>query len=133
MPPLCRRRFLPAVAAACLAGLASAPAATIAQSASANGETLFRARCGACHSLEPGQNRVGPHLAELADRRAGTVEGARYSAALRNSGAVWNAESLDAFLASPRQAVPGTTMTVGLTNTGQRAAIIDFLLSRNRR
>lgn len=126
MPPILHRRFLLAVVPAFLAAL---PTATLAQDPSVDGERLFLTRCGACHSLEPGQNRAGPHLAELADRPAGTVEGARYSNALRSSGMVWNAGALDAFLANPRQAVPGTTMTVSLANAGQRAAIIEFLLS----
>lgn len=130
MPPTLHRRFLLAVI---LAVLAAAPTATLAQDPSGDGERLFRARCGACHSLEPGQNRIGPHLADLADRTAGTVEGARYSNALQSSGTVWTAEALDAFLANPRQAVPGTTMTVSLTNAGQRAAIIEFLLSPHSR
>lgn len=123
-----RRRL---VLAAALAGLAGAPTTALAQSAAAEGETLFRARCAACHSLEAGQSRIGPHLADLAGRTAGTAEGARYSPALRNSGVVWNAETLDAFLANPRQAVAGTTMTVSLPNPTQRAAIVDFLLAQN--
>ena len=137
MQPPPRRRsplaFFTLFLAGFLASLATAPVTAFAQGASNDGERLFRARCGACHSLEPGQNRVGPHLAELADRIAGTIEGARYSAALQDSGTVWTAESLDVFLASPRQAIPGTTMSVGLANAGQRAAIIDFLLSADRR
>jgi cytochrome c len=95
----------------------------------AEGETLFRARCAACHSLEPGQSRIGPALVGLAGRTAGAVEGARYSSALRDSGLVWNAETLEAFLANPREAVPGTTMAVSLPNAAQRAAVVDFLLA----
>ncbi|CCV13940.1 cytochrome c family protein [Mesorhizobium sp. STM 4661] len=117
-------------ARAFLAGLLAAaglllPAAASAQQA--DGERLFRQRCGTCHSLEPGQNRVGPHLSGVVGRTAGSVEGARYSAAMRESGIVWDAQSLDTFLAAPRQMVQGTTMTVGLPNAEQRAAIIAFL------
>jgi cytochrome c len=46
------------------------------------GERLFRTRCASCHSLNPGENRVGPHLSGLVGRSAGSVEGARYSKAL---------------------------------------------------
>lgn len=101
------------------------PAAASAQQA--DGERLFRQRCGACHTMEPGQNRVGPHLSGVIGRSAGSVEGARYSAAMQESGIVWDARSLDTFLAAPRQMVQGTTMTVGLPNAEQRAAIITYL------
>lgn len=103
------------------------PAAASAQQA--DGERLFRQRCSACHTMDPGQNRVGPHLSGVVGRTAGNVEGARYSAAMRESGIVWNAQSLDTFLAAPRQMVQGTTMTVGIPNAVQRAAIIAYLES----
>ncbi|RCS24752.1 cytochrome c family protein [Phyllobacterium salinisoli] len=101
------------------------PAAASAQQA--DGERLFRQRCGACHSLEPGQNRAGPHLSDVIGRKAGSIEGARYSAALRESDIVWDSQSLDTFLTAPRQMVPGTQMTVGVPNAAQRAAIITYL------
>ncbi|MPZ10508.1 MAG: c-type cytochrome [Kiloniellaceae bacterium] len=96
------------VLATVLAGPDGPSTAVLGQNLVAEGETLFRARCAACHSLEPGQSRIGPALAGLAGRTAGIVEGARYSSALRDSGLVWNAETLEAFLANPREAVPGT-------------------------
>jgi cytochrome c len=92
------------------------------------GERLFRQRCASCHTTQEGQNRVGPHLASLEGRAAGSVQGARYSAPLRSSGLVWDAASLDRFLANPRQTVPGTSMTAGLPNEAQRRAVIGFLL-----
>ena len=99
----------------------------VASAQQADGERLFRQRCGACHTMEPGQNRVGPHLSGIVGRTAGSVEGARYSDAMRESGIVWDAQSLDTFLAAPRQMVQATTMTVGLPNAEQRAAIIAYL------
>lgn len=101
------------------------PAAASAQQA--DGERLFRQRCGTCHSLDAGQNRAGPHLSGIIGRAAGSVEDARYSAAMRDSNIVWDNESLDTFLAAPRQMVPGTSMTVGIPNAEQRAAIIAYL------
>ncbi|RWM78630.1 MAG: c-type cytochrome [Mesorhizobium sp.] len=116
------RAFLAALLAA--AGLLLPDAASAQQ---ADGERLFRQRCGACHSLEPGQNRSGPHLSGVVGRTAGNVEGARYSAALRESDIVWDGGTLDTFLAAPRQMVPGTSMTVGVPNAAQRAAIVGYL------
>lgn len=118
------RARLPLTALLMSAGLLL-PAAASAQQA--DGERLFRQRCSACHTMDAGQNKVGPHLSSVVGRAAGSVEGARYSAAMRESGIVWDAQSLDTFLAAPRQMVQGTTMTVGLPNAEQRAAIIAYL------
>ena len=111
------------------AALLGAPLPSFAQDAAA-GERAFRTRCATCHSVEPGQNRAGPSLAGVIGRKAGSVEGARYSQALRDSGVTWDAQSLDGFLADPRGTVPGTSMTVRLTDATQRAAIIAYLSGR---
>ena len=114
-------------AAAVLIGLAAAAAP--GRGAPADGEGQYKARCASCHAVEAGQNRLGPHLAGVVGRPAGTVEGARYSAALKNAGFVWDAATLDAYLANPRQAVPGTSMPVGVPNAGQRTQVIEYLQS----
>ena len=120
LPPL--RFALTALLAA--VGLLLSAAASAQQ---ADGERLFRQRCGTCHSMEAGQNRAGPHLSGIIGRAAGTVEGARYSTAMQDSNIVWDDQSLDGFLAAPRRMVPGTSMTVGIPNAAQRAAIISYL------
>lgn len=107
--------------------LALLPTCSIAQQSAAEGERVFRTQCAACHSVEAGQNRVGPHLAGVVGRKAGGVEGARYSPALKASAMVWDEETLEAFLANPRETVPGTTMTIGVRNADQRAAVIAYL------
>lgn len=91
------------------------------------GERLFRQRCASCHTLQPDQNRVGAHLSGAFGRTAGQVDGARYSEALRNTGIVWDDQSLGRFLANPRRAVSGTTMTVAVPNARERQAIVLFL------
>lgn len=93
----------------------------------AEGERLFRTRCGTCHTLEVGQNRAGPNLAGLFGRAAGSVEGARYSPAMKSSGITWTEQTLDTYLANPRIAVSGTTMTIAVPDATQRAAIIAYL------
>ena len=88
------KRTLPAALAATQWLLA--PAAP-AQDLAAQGEQLFRSRCGSCHTVQPGVNRVGPSLAGVIGRRAGSVEGARYSRALQSSNITWDEHALDAF------------------------------------
>ncbi len=105
-----------------------APFVASAQQAG-DGERLFRQRCAACHALEAGQNKAGPHLDGLIGRKAGSVEGARYSRALQGAEITWDEQTLDGFLANPRKAVSGTTMVVGVPNEAQRKAIIAYLKS----
>lgn len=91
----------------------------------AHGKTLF-SRCSTCHTVT-NQNKVGPTLAGVVGRKAGTVEGARYSKALPASGIVWDDQNLDSFLTDPAKLVPGTTMMVKLPNPQDRADIIAYL------
>ncbi len=83
----------------------------------------------ACHALQPGQHRVGPSLANVWGRKAGTAEGFnRYSQAMKDSDVVWNAETLDAYLADPKGFMPGNNMTYpGVQSAEQRAHIIAYL------
>ena len=96
------------------------------------GEQIY-ARCAACHAIEA--NRTGPQHCGLFGRRAGTAPGFdTYSKAMRDSKIVWNGGSLEAFLAAPTQAVPGTTMAlVGMTSAAERTAIINYLKSAPKR
>ena len=84
-------------------------------------------RCQACHALD--RNRTGPKHCGLLGRAAGAAAGFRgYSAALKGSGIVWDAESLDRFLADPLGTVPGTRMGyAGVKDPQERADLIAFL------
>ena len=121
-------RFLAALACSVLALSAVEPSAR-AQDA-ATGERLFRTRCASCHSLEPGQNRIGPSLNGVIGRKAGSVEGARYSQGMRDLGITWDAAQIDTFLANPRVMVKGSTMTISVTNAADRAALTAYLQSQ---
>jgi len=106
------------------------PSVSPAQEASmADGQRLFQMRCGACHTVQPGQNRAGPSLAGVFGRKAGTVAGARYSDALKKADITWSEETLGAYLDNPRGLVPNTTMTVSLRDAAQRDAVIAYLRS----
>ncbi|WP_274858121.1 c-type cytochrome [Sinorhizobium meliloti] len=90
------------VVIAALVSLAVSGHATPALSQeAAPGQKLFQQRCGACHQLETPRNGVGPHLLGVVGRTAGSVDGFRYSAALKGSGIAWTAETLETFLSNP--------------------------------
>lgn len=84
-------------------------------------------QCRVCHSVEPGQNGIGPSLAGVVGRRAGSLGGFAYSADMRSLGSTWNDGTLDRYLADPSGMVPSTTMAIGPLDATQRRAIIAYL------
>jgi len=95
----------------------------------AAGKTVFT-KCMACHSIEEGVNRVGPHLQGVVGRDAGSVEDFNYSDANRNSGITWSREILFDYLVAPQQYIPGTRMAFpGLKDPQDRADLIAYLES----
>ena len=91
----------------------------------AKGEAIYD-RCLACHSLT--RNRTGPKHCGLLGRLSGSVDGFDYSPAMRGAAIVWDAASLDAFLADPLAVVPETTMGYdGVKDARERADLIAFL------
>jgi len=94
-----------------------------------NGRLLF-SRCGICHALthEGSKGKKGPALAGLFGRKAGSVKGFKYSAAMRKKSVVWSEATLDAYLAKPSAYVPGTTMIYsGLRRKSDRRDVIAYL------
>ena len=87
-------------------------------------------QCTACHSIEAGRTVFGPSLAGVAGRRAGSLPGYNYSAALRSSGLTWNAATLDRWLTAPQRTVPGTKMPfAGIPDPARRKQVVDYLLT----
>jgi cytochrome c len=101
-----------------------------AEASADRGEQIFNA-CAACHSLQPNRNMTGPSLAELWNRKAGTLPSfRRYSDALKSSGITWNDKTLDQWITDPQQLIAGNQMTFrGLPDRQKRADLLVFLKS----
>ncbi len=109
------------------AGDAAGFAAMVAAADVAKGEKVFK-KCKACHALDDGNNRVGPHLYNLLDRDIAGVDGFKYSDALAGKGGTWTADELSAFLEKPKGYAPGTKMSfAGLRKEEDRAAVIAYI------
>lgn len=89
------------------------------------GRALYESRCIGCHSLDA--NRVGPKHRGLFGRVAGTVPGYAYSPALRDARLVWDAASLERWLADPGRFLPGQRMNYSVSDAGDRADLIRYL------
>lgn len=71
---------------------------------------------------------AGPDLAGIVGRKAGSVEDFTYSIALGQAGFSWSEEQLHAYLKSPINFLPGTTMPFGgLKRAEERTNLICFL------
>jgi cytochrome c len=112
------------------AAFAFAPVTASAHDAEA-GQRVFN-QCRACHTInQGGRNGVGPNLWGHYDRRAGSVEGFRYSANMRqlaDGGLTWNEENLRRYLTNPKDLVPQGSMAFnGIRNEEQLTNLIAWL------
>jgi len=91
--------------------------------------------CTACHSFDAGgARRTGPNLHGLLGQPAGQRPSFASSAAMKKSGIVWTANTLDAFIADPNAVVPGNRMGFrGEPDAAKRRAIIAYMTREGAR
>src|SRR5262245_16538600 len=116
----------------CLCLVAALPLVTFVGPAVADdnvgaGQEIFQAQCSACHSNQAGVNGIGPSLAGVAGRKAGSLPGFHFTPALQGSGLTWNADTFIQFLADPSKLVPGTAMTVMVPEAKGRGQLFAYL------
>ena len=97
--------------------------------ASAERGQVIAKRCAACHTFnKDGANKIGPNLYGVLDRALGAADGYGYSKALKAKGGAWDYQSLDLFLAKPKDFIKGTKMVFpGIKKAQQRADLIVYL------
>jgi cytochrome c len=117
-----------ATALAALASLVITSQSMAAEGNPSRGQRVFGA-CAACHSLQPDQNMTGPSLADLWNRKAGSLPSfARYSEALKSANIVWDDKTLDQWISDPQHFMPGNQMTfAGIKDARQRADLLAYL------
>ncbi|MBX6324253.1 MAG: cytochrome c family protein, partial [Rhodospirillaceae bacterium] len=104
--------------------------ATLLQSADPTEGQKVAKKCAVCHTFEKGApNKVGPNLYGVVGGPHAHKEDFKYSEAMSKlHDQPWTYEALDAFLTSPKDAVPGTKMAFpGLRKPEERAAVIAYL------
>ena len=108
-----------------------------AEGDAARGERAFL-RCYSCHSVDPSETSKlqGPSLYRVVGRRAASIAGFDYSEAMQEraaTGLVWDAATLERYIADPEGMVPGTRMSVPpLRDEQERADIVAYLARSGR-
>lgn len=122
-----RRTFL----GACLAALVPLGAGAEEIGDPERGARLY-SQCIGCHEVgAEARDRIGPQLNGVFGRRAGSIEGYRYSPSMDRMGSdglTWTLETLDAYLENPRILVSGTRMSFrGMREPQDRADVLAYL------
>jgi cytochrome c len=95
------------------------------------GEKVFR-KCKSCHYVDKEKNKTGPHLVNIIGRAAGSVDGFKYSKAMKDSGLTWDEATLAEFLKKPKAYVKGTKMAfAGLRKDKEIDDLIAYLKAPN--
>ena len=97
------------------------------------GRKVFR-KCKVCHTIkEGGKSSIGPNLHSVMGRDAGTVDGFKYSKAMKESGITWNETTLRAFLSNPKKYIPGNKMPFpGLKKPEQIENVISYIIEESK-
>ncbi len=119
------RMLTAAIALAFAAALGGGTA--LAEGDAAKGKKVFK-KCKTCHTFDPGKKKIGPHLTGIVGRKSASVEGYKYSKAMKAVDIVWDEATLDEFLKKPKAFIKGTKMRfAGLKKESQRQDVIAYL------
>ncbi len=107
--------------------LAFPVAAVLAQES--GGEVVFNNACRTCHTMREGDNRLGPTLAGIMGRKAGSLPDYAFSESLKKSDITWDEATLDKFIENPDAVVPGNNMKPysGMSSAEDRKKVVAFL------
>lgn len=118
-----KAKFLAAAVAVTMAMGVGAGAAM-----AADGAKVFKKRCKSCHTVTAGKHKVGPSLAGVMGRKAGTAEGYTKYKGLKGADFSWNEENMDKWLTNPKKFLgKKTSMGFKLKKAKERTAVIEYL------
>ena len=96
-------------------------------------------KCAGCHKIEEGKKGgMGPNLWGIYGKQSGQVEGYRYSKWLKESGIIWDRESLQAWLSDRKtreeyfgkEVFKTKMMWTGIKKEDKMKEILDYLESK---
>jgi len=89
------------------------------------GQKVFENRCTGCHSLD--RDKEGPQLRGVFGKKAGSISTFKYSDAMKASDIIWDAGSLDQWLADPEKIIPNSDMVFRVPKARERTDVIAYL------
>ncbi|PHQ68883.1 MAG: cytochrome c family protein [Sneathiella sp.] len=103
-------------------------ASAFADGDAAKGKKVFK-KCKACHTIKKdGKNKIGPNLFGVVGRKSASVEGFKYSKAMKAADLTWDDDNLQKYLTKPRKFIPKNKMSfAGIKKESQREDLIAYL------
>ena len=93
-----------------------------------NGAIMYQDACGQCHQLNAGLNKKGPQLMNIYGAPAAELEDYTYSDGLKTSGWIWDAQTLDPYIADAEKAMLDSKMLSNpMPDAQERADVIAYL------
>ena len=94
------------------------------------GEKIFKNLCTVCHNFN--SHHTGPNLKGTYGSMPASKEGFAYSGAMQGNKEKWTDKTLDKYLKSPADYVPGNAMAfAGIANAKDRADVIAYLKAQS--
>lgn len=90
-------------------------------------------KCKACHTLVEGKHKMGPSLAGIMGKKAGTVDGFKKYKALKDADFVWDEDNLSDWVKNPKKFLKEkglptkTSMKVKIKKEKDRENLIAYL------
>jgi cytochrome c len=113
-------RIAVTAAAFVIAGTTAAVAAN-----AEHGKVVFQ-QCAACHTDKPGA--IGPALRGVFGRKSATVDGFRYSEAMKRANLTWDDANLHDYISNPQAKIKGNRMPFGgVTSAGDIDDLVAYL------
>ncbi len=111
--------------------IALASSAAFADGDAKKGEKVFK-KCKACHSMEAGKHKIGPSLAGIVGKKAGSTDFKKYKA-LKGADFSWDEDTLSAWITNQKDFLKSkglptkTAMRVKIKKEDDREDVIAYL------
>ena len=115
--------------------MALASGAAFADGDAKKGKKVFK-KCKACHTLDAGKHKIGPSLAGIIGRKAGTADGFTKYKALKGADFVWDDDNIAEWIIDQKKFLKGkglptkTSMKVKIKKEKDRKILLAYLKSQ---
>jgi cytochrome c len=115
--------------------MALASGAAFADGDAKKGKKVFK-KCKACHTLDAGKHKIGPSLAGIIGRKAGTADGFTKYKALKGADFVWDDDNIAEWIIDQKKFLKGkglptkTSMKVKIKKEKDRKNLLAYLKSQ---